>query len=58
MKKLILSLVLIALTVGLNAQQGPQIYVSSSGYIILSAPFYYTGDDGYAFDFEADYLEG
>lgn len=43
---------------GAKAQQGVQNYVSASGYSIFNAPFYNTGDDGYAFDFEADYVEG
>ena len=41
-----------------KAQQGIQSYVSSSGYTIFNAPFYNTGEDGYAFDFENDYIEG
>ena len=57
MKKLFLSLVLLALTMGVNAQQGVQSYVSASGYVIFNAPFYNTGSDGYAFDFENDYIE-
>lgn len=43
---------------GAKAQTGVQNYVSASGYVIFNAPFYNTGDDGYAFDFEADYDEG
>ena len=43
---------------GAKAQTGIQNYVSSSGYVIFNAPFYNTGEDGYAFDFEADYDEG
>lgn len=43
---------------GAEAQQGVQNYVSASGYVIFNAPFYFTGDDGYAFDFEKDYVEG
>lgn len=58
MKKLFLSLVLLALTLGVNAQQGVQNYVSASGYVIFNAPFFNTGTDGYAFDFESDYVEG
>lgn len=58
MKKLFLSMVLIALTLGVNAQQGVQNYVSASGYVIFNAPFFNTGDEGYAFDFENDYVEG
>ena len=57
MKKLFLSLVLLALTLGSYAQQGVQSYVSASGYVIFNAPFYNTGNDGYAFDFENDYIE-
>lgn len=58
MKKLFLSIVLLALTMCVNAQQGVQNYVSASGYVIFNAPFYNTGTDGYAFDFENDYVEG
>ena len=43
---------------GANAQQGVQNYVSASGYVIFNAPFFNTGEDGYAFDFENDYIEG
>ena len=43
---------------GAGAQQGVQAYVSASGYVIFNAPFYNTGTDGYAFDFENDYVEG
>lgn len=57
MRKLFLSLVLLALVFGVNAQQGIQCYVSASGYVIFNAPFYNTGNDGYAFDFENDYIE-
>lgn len=41
-----------------KSQQGVQNYVSASGYVIFNAPFYNTGNDGYAFDFEIDYMEG
>lgn len=41
-----------------KAQQGVQNYVSASGYVIFNAPFYNTGTDGYAFDFENDYVDG
>lgn len=41
-----------------KAQTGVQNYVSASGYVIFNAPFYNTGTDGYAFDFENDYVEG
>lgn len=41
-----------------KAQTGVQNYVSASGYVIFNAPFYNTGADGYAFDFENDYVEG
>ena len=58
MRKLFLSLALLALALGANAQQGVQSYVSASGYVIFNAPFYNTGEDGYAFDFENDYIEG
>ena len=62
MKKLLLPLMLMALMTavpfGAQAQQGVQNYVSASGYVIYNAPFYNTGTDGYAFDFENDYVEG
>ena len=51
-------MVLLALAFGVKAQQGVQNYVSASGYVIFNAPFYHTGNDGYAFDFENDYVEG
>ena len=59
-KKTLLSLIAILILVpfGMKAQQGVQNYVSASGYVILNAPFYNTGTDGYAFDFENDYYEG
>jgi len=41
-----------------KAQPGVQNYVSASGYVIFNAPFYNTGTDGYAFDFENDYVDG
>ena len=43
---------------GAKAQTGVENYVSASGYVILDAPFRYTGEDGYAFDFESDYEDG
>ena len=43
---------------GAKAQTGVENYVSASGYLIYHAPAYYTGSDGYAFDFEADYSAG
>ena len=49
---------LITVSFGAKAQQGIQNYVSASGYVIFNAPFYNTGADGYAFDFENDYVEG
>ncbi len=49
---------LILVPFGMKAQQGVQNYVSASGYVIFNAPFYNTGSDGYAFDFEQDYVEG
>ena len=62
MKKMILPLLAMALlmtaSLGATAQQGVQNYVSASGYVIFNAPFYNTGADGYAFDFENDYVEG
>ena len=62
MRKTTLSILALALllmvSVGAKAQQGVQGYVSASGYVIFNAPFYHTGIDGYAFDFENDYAEG
>ena len=62
MKRMILPFMAMALLLtasfGAKAQQGVQNYVSASGYIIFNAPFYNTGTDGYAFDFENDYVEG
>ena len=61
MKRMILPFLAMALLMtpfGAKAQQGVQNYVSASGYVILNAPFYNTGTDGYAFDFENDYIEG
>lgn len=59
MKRILLCLLMMtAVSVGVRAQTGVQNYVSASGYVIFNAPFYYTGADGYAFDFENDYVEG
>ena len=62
MKKHLFPFALVALMISLSfvsqAQQGVQNYVSASGYVIFNAPFYNTGTDGYAFDFENDYVEG
>ena len=61
MKRMILPFIVMALMTtpfGAKAQQGVQNYVSASGYVIFNAPFYNTGTDGYAFDFENDYVEG
>ena len=62
MRKKILPLLAIALLMsapfGAKAQMGVENYVSSSGYVIYHAPAYYTGNEGYAFDFEADYTVG
>lgn len=61
MKKFFLPFIAMALMMtpfGAKAQQGVQNYVSASGYVIFNAPFYNTGNDGYAFDFEQDYVEG
>ena len=61
MKRMILPFLAMALLMtpfGAKAQQGVQNYVSASGYLIFNAPFYNTGNDGYAFDFEQDYIEG
>ena len=54
----LLAMALIMTPFGAKAQQGVQNYVSASGYVIFNAPFYNTGTDGYAFDFEQDYVEG
>ncbi len=62
MRKKFLFLLTMALMVsapfGVHAQTGVDNYVSASGYVIYHAPAYYTGNDGYAFDFEADYTLG
>ena len=61
MRRLFFTLLLIlmsSVSFELTAQQGIQNYVSASGYMIFNAPFYNTGEDGYAFDFENDYVEG
>ena len=61
MKKVLflaMALMLLTAPMGAKAQQGIQNYVSASGYVIFNAPFYNTGSDGYAFDFEQDYVEG
>ena len=60
MKKTFLAVfaLLLMTSLGSKAQQGVQNYVSASGYVIFNAPFYNTGNDGYAFDFENDYIEG
>ena len=61
MKRMILpfiAMVLMMTPFGAKAQQGVQNYVSASGYVIFNAPFYNTGTDGFAFDFEQDYVEG
>ena len=52
----LIALLLFAFTA--KAQTGVQNYVSASGYVLFNAPFYNTGSDGYAFDFEQDYVEG
>ena len=57
MLSLMTAILMLASFVG-TAQQGVQSYVSASGYVIFNAPFYNTGSDGYAFDFENDYVEG
>lgn len=57
MLSLLTALMMLA-SFGARAQQGVQAYVSASGYVIFNAPFYNTGTDGYAFDFENDYVEG
>jgi hypothetical protein len=57
MLSLMTAILMLASFVG-RAQQGVQSYVSASGYVIFNAPFYNTGSDGYAFDFENDYVEG
>jgi hypothetical protein len=50
--------VLLASSLVLNAQTGVDNYVSASGFVLLHAPSYYTGNDGYCYDFENDYDEG
>ena len=58
-KTALLSLIaLLSFAFTAKAQTGVQNYVSASGYVIFNAPFYNTGTDGYAFDFENDYVEG
>ena len=57
-KVLLLILAFATASISAEAQQGVQAYVSASGYLIYSAPVYNTGTDGYAFDFENDYIEG
>lgn len=47
--------VLLASSLVLNAQTGVDNYVSASGFVLLHAPSYYTGNDGYCYDFENDY---
>ncbi len=49
---------LAAIPVCLKAQNGVENYVSASGFVVYHAPSYYTGTEGYAYDFEADYGEG
>lgn len=49
---------LMAAPFGAKAQTGVENYVSASGYLIYHASAYYTGSDGYAFDFEVDYSAG
>ena len=60
MKKILFlaTALLLMAPLGAKAQQGIKSYVSASGYMIFNAPFYNTGTDGYAFDFEYDYVEG
>ena len=58
-KTALLSLIaLLSFAITAKSQQGVQNYVSASGYVIFNAPFYNTGTDGYAFDFENDYVDG
>lgn len=54
----LLTVFIMLASVEARAQQGVQNYVSASGYVIFNAPFYNTGTDGYAFDFENDYVDG
>lgn len=54
----LLAALMLCLSLVCQAQQGVQNYVSASGYVIFNAPFFNTGTDGYAFDFENDYVEG
>ena len=53
-----MTVLLMLASLEVRAQQGVQNYVSASGYVIFNAPFYNTGADGYAFDFENDYVDG
>lgn len=58
MKKLFPPLMMALITLlsfGAKAQSGVENYVSASGCVVYHVPVYYTGADGYAFDFEADY---
>ena len=45
----------VSLPLGAISQSGVENYVSASGCVIYHAPIYYTGAEGFAFDFEADY---
>ena len=62
MRKFLLPLfsmvIVFAAAFGAKAQTGVDNYVSASGFMLFHAPSYYTGEDGYCFDFEADYAEG
>lgn len=53
-----MTVLLMLASLDVRSQQGVQNYVSASGYVIFNAPFYNTGADGYAFDFENDYVDG
>ena len=53
-----LTALLMIVTLSLKAQNAIENYVSASGLVLFHAPSYYTGTDGYAFDFEEDYDAG
>ena len=62
MRKLLMPFLVMAImltaSMGLKAQNAVENYVSASGLVLFHVPSYYTGGDGYAFDFETDYDAG
>ena len=61
MKKVFLPFVaalLMFVSMSLKAQNTVENYVSASGLLLFHAPSYYTGTEGYDFDFERDYDAG